>query len=143
MTRIITENLLLVGFPVYWFIYFYFGYRFKKRVGAFFTKHQDDSAALTIEEWRISINRDYPLLFFSPGRTATLLFRDHRIFLVYGKVGVAGVVKAAWVTKKCLYAFASVEEAEWMRKNSDVFELAYSGTICSVYWVEMSKLAPV
>ena len=89
------------------------------------------------------MNREYPGLFFSPGRTATLFFREHRIFLYHGKVHMSGVVKNPWIRKSCLYALAAIEESEWMRHNHDVFTLAYSGTICSVYWLNLSKLAPV
>ena len=80
------------------------------------------------------------MLLFSSGRTSCVLFREHRIFLIYGKVGRFGVGKKPFITKKCLYAVAGVDESEWMRNNGDVFEQGYSGTECSVYWVDLAKL---
>ena len=143
MTTRIEIWAIFIGMLAYVAILLYLGYRFKRRMNTFFSNNHDSSVDPMIEEWRLSLNKDFPMPFFYPARTAVLFFREHRVFLVYGKIGFTGTGKSPFIAKRCLYALAGIEDSEWMRLNSVVFEEAYSGTRCCVYWVNAAKLGVI
>jgi hypothetical protein len=137
-----TVNLLtLLGFGGYFSIYFFLGQRFKRKVNSLFAKHHGDLIEGAVEEMQASLNREFPQLLFSPGRTANVAFRGQQIFLVYGPIGRFGLGKNPWIVTKCVYAIAPVDRSDWMKRNSDAFTLAYSGTSANVYWAKLSAFS--
>jgi len=134
-----TENLLiLLGIGGYFSIYFFLGQQFKRKVNSLFEKHHSESIEGAVREMQASLNQEFPQLLFSPGRTANISFRGQQIFLVYGPIGRFGSGKAPWITSKCFYAIASIDRSDWMKRNSDAFTLAYSGTSTNIYWAKLS-----
>ena len=136
-----TERLIiLLGTGAYVSIYVILGQRFKRRLNSLFAKQPGESIEAAVEEMQASLNREFPQLLFSPGRTANVSFRGQQIFLVYGPVGRSSYGKSSWTKSKWLYAIAPIDKSDWMKHNSHTFTLAYSGTSANIYWVKLSAL---
>jgi hypothetical protein len=104
-----------------------------------FADHESDEPAL--EDVRAAIeevNRECRTHTFFASRLATIVFHDHPISLVDGWA-------LAWPAKgasnvRCVFVVARGDESHWLRRFSDVFEPAFSGSLWSVFWVKLPTL---
>jgi hypothetical protein len=73
-------------------------------------------------------------------RHANILFRQHRITLVYGHIGArspGGIRGPVWTLKKMVYALVDKNQIEWTKSNPDVFKHAMDSYSYSVFWVDL------
>jgi hypothetical protein len=104
-----------------------------------FADQQSDESALqhvraAIEE----VNTECRTHNFFASRLGTVVFRDHAISLVDGwALPLAG--KGA-TNVRCVFVIARGDESHWLRRFSDVFEPAFSGSVWSVFWVRLPTL---
>src|SRR6185436_205064 len=71
-----------------------------------------------------SVNACCSKFTFGVTRTSNVLFRGQRISLVFGPVGHISGSFAGHV-ELSLFALADTRQAEWMRRNPDVFSAAH------------------
>jgi len=104
-----------------------------------FADHESDEPAL--EDVRAAIeevNRECRTHTFFASRLATIVFHDHSISLVDGWALVLAGKGASNV--RCVFVVARGDESHWLRRFSDVFEPAFSGSVWSVFWVKLPTL---
>jgi hypothetical protein len=104
-----------------------------------FTDHE--SAEPALGEVRVAleeVNRECRTHTFFASRLATIAFHDHPISLVDGWALVLAGKGANNV--RCVFTVAHGDEAHWLRRFSDVFEPAFSGSVWSVFWVKLPTL---
>lgn len=83
------------------------------------------------------VNSECPTHIFSATRLATVYLHENPISLGYGYV-----VPRTWRggAEKHVFALADQDQAEWMRRYSDLFEPAFSGSPWSIFWVRVPAL---
>jgi hypothetical protein len=83
------------------------------------------------------VNEECPTHLFGAERVATVYLDQKPISLVYGfvvpRIGRGGGGKYA-------FAVADQKQADWMRRYSNVFEPAFSGSPWSIFWVKVPAL---
>ena len=84
------------------------------------------------------VNRESRTHTFSAERVARISLRDHPVTLVDGWI----VVHTAEGSdhQKCAFAVAHRDETDRLRHLSDVFDLAFAGSVWSVFWVKLPTL---
>ncbi len=98
----------------------------------------NDTALGEVREVLEEINRECPTHKFFAARLSRMSLRDHPLSIVDGWVVVPTEIGAN--SDKCVFAVAHRDEADWVRNFSDVFELAFSGSVWSVFWVRLPIL---
>jgi predicted DNA binding protein len=83
------------------------------------------------------VNEECPTHLFSATRVATVYLHGNSISLVYGHV-VTRVGRGG--TERHVFAIADRNQADWMRRYSDVFEQAFSNSPWSIFWVKVPAL---
>ena len=125
--------LLALAFIPLWF------WRYRRLVSQLFAGREGDETALE-EMWQKLelVNGQCPTHIFSAVRLATVYLHGNPVSLVYGYV-----VPRTWRggAEKHVFALADQDQADWMRRYTDVFEPAFSSSSWSIFWVKLPALA--
>jgi len=104
-----------------------------------FEGREGDATALSeMRDTLEAVNRECRTHTFSAARVATISLHDHPICLVDGSV-IVPTARGAH-TEKSVFAVADRDEADWLRRYSDIFELAFAGSAWSIFWVKLPTL---
>ncbi len=79
-----------------------------------------------------------PTNSFYAERLAHIDLQGHDTLLIYGRVFAHGPRGSS--SNMSIYALGTGEDADWMRRFSDVFELAFTYSDMSVFWVRLGTL---
>ena len=96
----------------------------------------DGEALEDIHEALQELNRESRTHTFSAERVGQISLRDHPVTLVDGWIIVHDADGAD--RRKCVFAVAHRDEADRLRRLSDVFNLVFAGSVWSVFWVKLS-----
>lgn len=124
--------LLVLAFIPLWL------WRYRRLVSRLFAEGEGDESALEeVREKLEVVNGESPTHLFSAERVATVYLHENPISLVYGFV-----VRRVWEGggERHVFALADRDQADWMRRYSDVFEPAFSGSLWSIFWVKVPAL---
>jgi hypothetical protein len=125
-------GLVLFAFIPLWL------WRRRRLVSQLFAAHEGDEIALEEMRQKLeAVNEECPTHLFSAERVATVYLHENPISLVYGFV-----VRQVWEggVERHVFAVADRDQADWMRRYSDVFEPAFSGSPWSIFWVKVPAL---
>src|ERR1700730_10625885 len=123
--------LVLALIPLWW-------WRYRRLVSQLIAGREGDETALQEMRQKLEIvNGECPTHIFSATRVATVYLHENPISLVYGHV-----VTRVWEggTERHVFAVADQNQADWMRRYSDVFEPAFSASPWSIFWVKVPAL---
>lgn len=123
--------LVLALIPLWWG-------RYRRLVSELFAGREGDDTALQEMRQKLEVvNEECSTHIFSATRVATVYLHENPISLVYGyvvpRVGEGG-------TGRYVFALADQNQADWMRRYSDVFEPAFSASLWSIFWVKVPAL---
>jgi hypothetical protein len=124
--------LLFLAFIPLWL------WRYRRLVSQLFAGREGDETAVQEMRQKLEVvNGESPTHLFSATRVATVYLHENPISLVYGQV-----VTRVWEggTERHVFALADRDQADWMRRYSDVFEPAFSGSPWSIFWVKVPAL---
>jgi hypothetical protein len=122
---------LILAFIPFWY------WRYRRLVSELFAGREGDDAALQEMREKLEVvNSECPTHIFSATRLATVYLHENPISLGYGYV----VPRASEGPEKHAFALADQDQADWMRRYSDVFEPAFSGSPWSIFWVKVPAL---
>jgi hypothetical protein len=119
------------------FISLYFWRRRRLVARLFAGKEGDGTALQEMREKLEAVNEECPAHLFAAERVATVYLHENPISLAYGMV-VPRIWKGG--TDKQVFAIADEDQADWMRRYSDVFEPAFSGSHWTIFWVKVPVL---
>ena len=126
-----------------WLLWFLNG-RFLKKLDIIFRRHiLDQPTFIQVQKTLEEINLDSAHFVFTMERHANIPFRQKVVTLVFGRVGIrsaGGIRGPVWRLAKTAYALAPNSQAEWMKRNADVFKTATSGYGHSVFWVNLDAM---
>lgn len=135
----VTAVLLLYG----WLLWFLNG-RFLKKLDLIFRRHSAAQPTFAqVQKTLEEINLDSAHFVFTMERYANILFREKEVTLVFGRVGKrspGGIRGPVWRLAKTAYALAPNHQAEWMKRNADVFKPAAAGYGHTVFWVNLNAM---
>jgi hypothetical protein len=113
-------------------------WRFHRFVNQLLAQHEFENPSLgEVRAMVDAIDRENPGYSFGAQRLANITFRGQQISIVCGPIAWSDAITHSY---KCIYAIADAEQSDWMRRNSDVFETAFSGSEFSVFWVDVPHL---
>lgn|GEM_PF-6173582 len=113
-------------------------WRCRRLVSRLFAGREGDATALQEMRQRLElVNEESPTHLFNAERVATVYLDGNPISLVYGFV-----VRQFWKggVERHVFAVADQDQADWMRRYSNVFEPAFSGSRWSIFWVKVPAL---
>lgn len=114
-------------------------WRFRRVASRFFAEHHSGEEALREVRHKLEqVNRDCRSHVFAAEKVARFSLSDQPVCLVDGWVIVATDNGAN--SQRSVFAIADRDQADWMRRYSDVFEPAVSGSSCSIFWVKLPEL---
>lgn len=118
--------------------------RYNKAVSRLFERTPiENDTIVAVEEALRVVNEESSKFMFSMNSVASRSFRGEKIVLVHGLVGYSSSLSrfgTSWSMQRSVYAVADSRQAEWMRRNHDVFKPAFEGSSFSVFWVTLSLL---
>lgn len=113
-------------------------WRFRRLLARLFAKHQFEEPTLKEVQERVElIDQECPRFTFAAERVANMSFRGQKVSIVCGPVAWSDALTHS---NKCIYAIADADQSHWMRRNSDVFQPAFTGSQDSVFWVNIAEL---
>jgi hypothetical protein len=125
---VLSVDLFLVLFLVFW------TWRFRRFKKLLFSKNEFEEPTLhEINNKLEEINTEAPF-GFAADRRANVYFRGEKISIIYGPVAWSDT---STHSNRCFFVIAPKEQSHAVQRNSDVFELAVSGTNASIFWVDM------
>jgi hypothetical protein len=98
----------------------------------------DDPELDSFREALEEVNRECRTHSFFASRFAKTQLSGHPISLIQGWVVVPMAEGAN--SERRIFAIAHRDESDWLRHFSDVFDLAFSGSVWSVFWVKLPTL---
>jgi hypothetical protein len=141
-TRFLEAAAFFAALLLYLFILWFLDRRFRRKLAQAFSRHHCAGPSFaSISEALRDLNEDCAHFVFTAEQSANVLFRERRIALVYGHVGIrspGGIRGPVWTLRKRVYAFVPNDEVEWMKANRGVFKLATSGYRFSIFWVDLN-----
>jgi len=109
-------------------------YRIRRRITRILERNEFEEPTLTaINERLMTLNEKSRGEFFVANRRANISFRGERISLVYGCVVNSAFCMSRSDSFNRLFAIADSQQAEWMKKNSDVFKPALMSSQFSIF----------
>jgi hypothetical protein len=124
---------LIFGFWAFW------SWQRRGALRYFFDAQKTDESELQqVSEHLETLSEHCSSNSFYAERLAHTALQGHDILLVYGRVFAHGPRGSS--SNMSIYALGSGEDAEWMRRFSDVFELAFTYSDLSVFWVRLGTL---
>ena len=125
-------GLLLFAFIPLWL------WRRRRLVSQLFAGCEGDEIALKEMRQKLeAVNEECPTHLFGAERVATVYVDENPISLIYGYV-VPRIGRGS--VSKCVFAITDQAQADWMRRYSNVFEPAFSGSPWSIFWVKVPAL---
>jgi len=122
----------VLAFTPLWF------WRRRRLVSRLFAGREGDETALREMRQKLEVvNEESPTHLFNAERVATVYLHENPVSLAYGFV-----VRQFWKggVERHVFAVADQDQADWMRRYSDVFEPAFSGSRWSIFWVKLPAL---
>ena len=98
---------------------------------------QDGDALQDIQATLEELNKESRTHTFSAERVGRISLRNHPVTVVYGWITAHTVDGSD--NHKCVFAVVHRDEAERLRRRSDVFNLVFTGSLWSVFWVKLSS----
>jgi hypothetical protein len=130
--------IVLTILSLLFFLFSLWAWRFRRFLARLFAKHQFDEPTLKDVQERVDlIDQECPRFSFAAERVANMSFRGKKVSIICGPVAWSD---AFTHSNKCVYAIVDADESQWMQKNSDVFEPAFTGSHDSVFWVNIPEL---
>jgi hypothetical protein len=127
---------LLVALLAFWG---FSSWQFRRRVACLFDPQETDEHELhRVSNQLDALNERCPTNSFSAQRLTHIDLRGQDILLVYGRVFAHGARGSA--SAMSIYALGKGEQAEWMSRFSDIFDLAFTSSEISVFWVKLAAL---
>lgn len=124
--------LLMLAFIPLWF------WRCRWLVTRLFAGREGDETVLQEMRQKLEVvNEECTTHLFGAERVATAYLHENPVSLVYGFV-VGQVWRGG--AERHVFAVADQDQADWMRRYSDVFEPAFSGSRWSIFWVKVPAL---
>jgi len=131
----------IAGLLLYGLLLWFFKRRFLKKLDLVFSKHSEDApGSAEIAQRLEALNLDSAHFVFTMERHANVPFRQNRITLVYGRIGIrspGGIRGPEWTLRKAVYALADKHQTEWLRGHPDAFTYATTDYSNSVFWVSL------
>jgi hypothetical protein len=141
------EKLTLYGFPLFLLplgllvLLIVWRLRFKSMVGRIFDgRYASHIEFVDIRERLEVLNAECPTHAFEAKRVAKVSVQGHPILLIYGPVSGFVPTDEGSTSTKSVFAIGEGDDIEWMRRFSDVFELAFAGSTSSIFWVKVPQL---
>ena len=129
---------VLAIFPLLFFLFTLWSWRFRRLLARLFAKHQFDEPTLKDVQKRVDlVDQECPQFSFAAERVANLSFHGKKVSIVCGPVAWSD---AFTHSDKCVYAIADADQSQWMQHTSNVFKPAFTGSNDSVFWVNIPEL---
>jgi hypothetical protein len=113
-------------------------WRCRRLVSRLFAGREGDKTALQEMRQKLEVvNEECPTHLFGAERVATVYLDGNPVSLAYGLVA-----RQAWKggVERYVFAVTDQDQADWMRRYSNVFEPAFSGSRWSIFWVRVPAL---